>query len=99
MWNGYWFLANADAWNKVPKPIQQIVEKNVNAAALLERTDLETQNAAEEKALGTQGLTVNTPDRAPFKKRLVDSGFYKQWHQTYGDKAWAALEKYTGPLG
>jgi hypothetical protein len=30
---------------------------------------------------------------------LSDSGFYKQWHATYGDKAWEALEKYTGPLG
>jgi len=51
------------------------------------------------KTLATKGLMVNTPDRAPFKKRLSDSGFYKQWHQTYGDKAWAALEKYTGSLG
>jgi tripartite ATP-independent transporter DctP family solute receptor len=99
MWNGYWFLANTDAWNKLPKQIRDVVEKNVNAAAVLERSDLENSNAAEVKTLATKGLAINTPDRAPFKKRLVDSGFYKQWHQTYGDKAWAALEKYTGPLG
>jgi TRAP-type transport system periplasmic protein len=99
MWNGYWFLANNDAWTKLPKQIRDVVEKNVNAGAVLERADIETSNAADVKALAGKGLTVNSPDRTPFKKRLSDSGFYKQWHATYGDKAWEALEKYTGPLG
>jgi tripartite ATP-independent transporter DctP family solute receptor len=98
MWNGYWFLANGDAWKALPKDIQEIVERNVNAGAVLERADLESTAGPLQKTLAGQGLTVNTPDSAPFRKKLIDSGFYKDWKATFGDKAWAAVEKYTGPL-
>jgi hypothetical protein len=38
------------------------------------------------------------PDPVQFRAALVKAGFYAQWQKTYGTEAWAALEKYTGPL-
>src|SRR6266542_6137696 len=37
MWDGFWFLANAGAWTKLPKDLQEIVARNLNAAALKDR--------------------------------------------------------------
>src|SRR5215471_11183328 len=34
MWDGWWFLINRRAWQGVPRDVQEIVAKNVNAAAL-----------------------------------------------------------------
>jgi hypothetical protein len=28
----------------------------------------------------------------------MDGGVYAQWQKTYGEQAWAQLEKYTGKL-
>jgi len=32
MWDGFWFLANKKAWEKLPPDLQAIVAKNINAA-------------------------------------------------------------------
>src|SRR6266542_5495273 len=34
MWDGFWFLANNAAYKKLPNDLQEIVAKNLNAAAL-----------------------------------------------------------------
>ena len=33
MWDGFWFLANKEAWNRLPESMRAIVAKNINAAA------------------------------------------------------------------
>src|ERR1700756_3438102 len=40
MWDGFWFLANRRAWEKVPEDIRAIVAKNINAAAVNDRADV-----------------------------------------------------------
>src|SRR3546814_15256978 len=30
MWDGFWFLGNKDAWDRLPKDIQTVVAKHVN---------------------------------------------------------------------
>ena len=37
-------------------------------------------------------------DPKPFREKLQAAGFYKEWKGKYGDEAWAALEKFTGPI-
>ena len=37
MWDGFWFLANRRNWDALPKDIQDIVSKHINAAGLAER--------------------------------------------------------------
>jgi hypothetical protein len=43
-------------------------------------------------------MAFNAPDTKPFREALAKSGYYPDMKKTAGDKAWALLEKYVGPL-
>ena len=45
MWDGFWFLANRRAWEKIPEDVRTIVARNINAAAVKERGDTAKLNA------------------------------------------------------
>lgn len=98
MWDGFWFLANRRAFERLPKDIQEIVTKHVNAAGLKMREDNLILNNSLEGELAKQGLVFNKPDPAPFREKLSKAGFYSEWKGKFGDEAWAALEKTTGKL-
>ena len=99
MWDGFWFLANQDAWNKLPKDLQEIAARNFNAAAVKERADVKALNDSLQAKLKGQGMVFNKPAAAPFREELAKAGFYSQWKASYGADAWAVLEKYAGKLG
>src|SRR6266581_4717982 len=98
MWDGFWFLANRRAWEKVPEDIRAIVAKNINAAAVNERADVAKLNAGLRQELAAKGLTFNQPETAPFREKLRSAGFYSEWKGKYGEEAWALLEKAVGKL-
>ncbi|HEX2555656.1 MAG TPA: TRAP transporter substrate-binding protein [Microvirga sp.] len=96
MWDGFWFLANRRAWERLPEDLRAIVAKNLNAAAVAEREDVEKLNATLKQQLAASGMTINEPDTAPFREALRKAGFYAEWKKKYGDEAWAILEKAVG---
>jgi TRAP-type transport system periplasmic protein len=98
MWDGFWFLANRRAWEKLPADLRTIVAKNINAAALKERSDTEKLNATVREELTGKGLVFNAPVAAPFRDKLRSAGFYAEWKAKYGDQAWELLEKSVGKL-
>jgi TRAP-type transport system periplasmic protein len=98
MWDGFWFLANRRAWEKVPEDVRAIVATNINAAAVNERADVAKLNAGLRQELAGKGLVFNQPDTAPFREKLRSAGFYSEWKGKYGDQAWALLEKSVGKL-
>src|SRR3954447_9598422 len=98
MWDGFWFLANRRAWEKLPEDIRAIVAKNINAAGVKEREDVAKLNAGLQQELAGKGLTFNQPNTAPFRDKLRSAGFYSEWKAKYGDQAWALLEKAAGKL-
>lgn len=98
MWDGFWFLANRRAWERLPADVREIAAKHINAAGMKEREDVAKLTTGLEKELAGKGLTFNTPDPAPFREKLRSAGFYKEWHGKYGDEAWAILEKSVGKL-
>src|ERR1700748_2045814 len=98
MWDGFWFLANKRAWEKVPEDIRAIVAKNINAAAVNERADVAKLNAGLQQELAGKGLIFNQPNVAPFREKLRSAGFYAEWKGKYGDQAWELLEKSAGKL-
>ncbi len=53
-WSGFTLLANADAWAALPRDIQEVVERNAEKFALLQRQDTETINAAGAEELAPQ---------------------------------------------
>jgi tripartite ATP-independent transporter DctP family solute receptor len=98
MWDGFWFLANRRAWDKLPDDAKTIVAKNINAAAVKEREDTAKLNATLQDELKTKGLAFNQPQTAAFRDKLRSAGFYAEWKGKYGDEAWSLLEKSVGKL-
>jgi tripartite ATP-independent transporter DctP family solute receptor len=98
MWDGFWFLANRRAWEALPADIRPIVARNINAAAVKEREDIEKLNATVQMDLAGKGLIFNQPELTPFRQKLRSAGFYSEWKGKYGDQAWSLLEKSVGQL-
>ncbi len=98
MWDGFWMLANQDAWKALPPDLQGIAERNWNAAALAQRDDISKLNATVQADLEKKGMTFNTVDAEAFRGVLKDTGFYGEWRGKYGNDAWTLLEKYAGGL-
>lgn len=98
MWDGFWFLGNQDAWNRLPKDIQAIVAKNVNAAGVLERADVSKLDGELQKKLTTEKMVFNSPKTGPIRDELRQAGFYSDWKKKFGDQAWGILEGAVGSL-
>ena len=98
MWDGFWFLANAKSWEALPTDLQEIVQRNINDAALKERADLRALSESVTEDLKAKGMVFNAPDAQSFREALKRAGFYEEWKGKYGPEAWAVLEKYTGSL-
>ena len=96
MWDGFWFLANRRAWERMPEDVREIVARNINEAAVKEREDVAALNATLRGELESNGMEINEPDTASFREKLKESGFYAEWKNTYGEDAWAILEKAVG---
>lgn len=96
MWDGFWFLANRRAWERLPEDLRAIVAKNLNEAAVSERADVAKLNAGLKDELAAKGMVINEPEPASFREALRKAGFYAEWKKKYGDEAWAILEKAVG---
>ncbi len=97
-WSGYWVIANRRALAALPGDLLEILNSSFDTAAIKERTDLLEMEHSLQAELTAKGMVFNKPDPVKFRAALVKAGFYTQWQKTYGEEAWAQLEKYTGPL-
>ena len=98
MWDGFWFLGNKKAFERLPADLQEIVTRNVNAAGLLQRDDVKKLNDGLVADLKAKGMLFNTTDAELFRAKLRAADFYGEWQRKFGPEAWALLEKYTGKL-
>jgi tripartite ATP-independent transporter DctP family solute receptor len=96
MWDGFWFLANKRAWERLPADLRTIVAREIDAAAMLERADVAKLNASLKDDLVSKGMVYNEPKADAFRATLQKAGFYAEWKKKYGDEAWAILEKAVG---
>jgi tripartite ATP-independent transporter DctP family solute receptor len=96
MWSGYWLLSSAEVWKGLPPDIQAVVTKNAEIYGLRQRASVMALNDSLVGKLRSQGMTINTPDRAPMRAHLGD--FYKSMKSAFGTTAWDTLESYTGKL-
>ncbi len=99
MWDGFWFLANKKAWERLPQDLRTIVARHINAAGVKERVDVAALNATVQKELTDKGLVFNQPKTDSFRERMRKAGFYAEWKAKFGDEAWTLLERSTGKLG
>jgi TRAP-type transport system periplasmic protein len=96
-WTGFTLLANAAAWQALPAEIREVVERNADRFALLQRADIEAVNGAGAEALARHGMIVNEADTASIRTRLGD--FTARWRARFDPAAWALLEAASGGVG
>ncbi len=98
MWDGFWFLANRRAFEKLPEDIRAIVAREIDRAALDQRQDVAALNGALRGKLEAAGMAFNEVDAAAFRDTLRKAGFYADWRAKYGEEAWKVLEGAVGGL-
>jgi tripartite ATP-independent transporter DctP family solute receptor len=91
MWSGFNLLANLSAWQRLPDDIREIIDRNVAKHVRLQRQDQIAANARLRTELASRGLEFNTPDAAPFKRKL--GGVYAAWKERLGSRCWTLLEE------
>jgi tripartite ATP-independent transporter DctP family solute receptor len=99
MWDGFWFLANKNNWDQLPKEIQAVVVKHINNAAVAERGDVAILTTTLQEQLSAKGMKFNAVAADPFRDKLKSAGFYQEWQKKFGPEAWTTLEGAVGSLG
>jgi len=97
-WEGMLIASNRTRFSALPADIQDIISRNINAAALTEREDMRKLNLDIKSKLEAAGVRFNDIDIAPFREKLRQAGYYTEWRTKMGEEAWLALEKYAGRL-
>lgn len=93
MWDGFWLLANRNAWEALPEDVREIAAKNLNSQADSQRKITAELNASLRQELTKRGMSFTDPDRAAFRTKLSGSGFYADWKKKFGSEAWGVLEE------
>jgi len=98
IWDGFWFIANGAAWDRLPKDMQAIVAGAINGAGVRQRGDIRKLNQSVQSDLESKGLKFNKVAADSFRAKLRDAGFYKNWKGRFGPQAWGVLEQAVGKL-
>jgi tripartite ATP-independent transporter DctP family solute receptor len=94
----YMLLANSAAWQRLPRNLQEILDREFNVAATKGTTMMGQQEISIEKTLESEGMIFNRPSLEPFRQIIRGSGLYAQWKAQYDPKGWEAMEKTIGKL-
>jgi TRAP-type transport system periplasmic protein len=93
MWSGFNLLAHRPTWQRIPRDLQAVIDRNVAKYVKLQRQDQIAASLRLRTELATRGLEFNTPDPAPFKKQLTT--VYTTWKDKLGSRCWKLLEDST----
>lgn len=94
MWDGLTVVCNSDIYNGIPDELRNVFTQTFNDTALLQRQDMVNLNTSLRDSLSKKGMVFNDVDKAPFRQKLTDAGFYKKWRGIVGEEVWALYEKY-----
>jgi tripartite ATP-independent transporter DctP family solute receptor len=98
VWDGFWMLGNSKSFARLPADVQAVVRKHIDAAIVGQRADLAALQGSIRDTLKEKGLELVDAAPDPFREKLRSANYYGDWHKTFGDSAWAILEKYSGKL-
>lgn len=98
VWDGFWMLGNSKSFARLPADVQAIVRKHIDAAVVGQREDLAKMQSTITETLKGKGLEIVEAPPQPFRDKLRSAGYYKEWHDKFGDEAWTILEKFAGKL-
>ncbi len=94
----YLLLGNLAAWQRLPKKLQDIVDREFTQAANEATLSMADQEQNLETTLRGQGMTFNAPALEPFRQVIRSAGLYAQWRQQYDPTAFDLLQKAVGKL-
>lgn len=98
IWDGYWFIANGRAFDKLPTNLRTLWETAFNDAGMKQREDLRKMNESIQSDLQSKGMVFNATKSDSFQAALRNAGFYKEWRGKFGEQAWSQLEGAVGKL-
>lgn len=99
VWEGHWICVGGRSWANLPDDLKAIVAQAFNDCGLNQRKDTMDVEKSCQQELEADGMTFNAIDAASFRSVLRKAGYYARWQRKIGDDGWAAMEKYSGPLG
>jgi tripartite ATP-independent transporter DctP family solute receptor len=96
----YMLFANGDAWQRLPKNLQELLDHEFGLAAQAGSKAMQAQEVSIASELTTaDGMIFNRPAPEPFAQMIRSAGLYRKWHDDLNDpKGWDELEKITGKL-
>ena len=97
MWSCFNQLANLDYWQRLPRDLQELVQKRLSAVVDAQRREQDRQNTKLVALLARKGMQVTRPEQADFRARLAPE--YAKWRKRFGEAAWHTLEASVGPVG
>lgn len=89
MWDGLTVVLNTQRYKSLPPDLKEVLITNFSKAAILQRADMVKLDTGTKAVLASKGMKINEVDTAPFRAKLVSSGFYKTWEKVVGPKAWS----------
>ena len=95
-WDGQWICVNDAAWKKLPERMQRIVANTMNGVAPRQREASATFERNVRENLAKAGLKFTDVDKASFRDRLRQKGYYAGVKAKIGDPAWALVQKISG---
>ena len=98
MWDGFWVLGNQAKFAGLPQDVQGLVSQHINEAGVNMRADLRAMQVDVIEVLTGKGLIMSKVAPDAFRQKLRDAGYYAQWRETFGEQAWAVLERSVGSL-
>lgn len=98
IWDGFWFIANGAAWDRLPADLKTVVADAINGAGMRQREDIKKLNDSVQADLQSKGLVINAAASDSFRAKLRQAGFYKDWKGRFGEAAWDVLEQSVGKL-
>ena len=100
MWDGFWFLANRRAWERLPagRPHHRGQAHQRGRLRKSGRT-WPSSTPASSRSSPRRAWSSTSPIPRRSATSCAKAGFYAEWKGKYGDEAWAILEKSVGKLG
>ena len=98
MWSGFNLMASLQFWRRLPEDVRATVERATRRHVAGQRTHTDALNRTLESRLSGLGMSVAQVDRDSFRRRLVESGFYRRWRGIVGDHAWTLLQDSVGSI-
>jgi tripartite ATP-independent transporter DctP family solute receptor len=95
----YFVVANGDAWQRLPKALQELVEHEFGVAASEASSAFADQERTVAATLEHEGVTFTHPAPDAFRAIVRTAGLYAQWRTQFDPAGWRELEKTTGTLG